>query len=148
MPGSFASLYYHIAFGTKDRRPLITPDLAAPLHNYMAGIIQRLAGRALATGGTADHVHILAALDKDRAVSAVIRDLKANSSRWVHETYPEHADFGWQEGYGAFTVSVRGLDSVRAYIARQEEHHRTVSFRDELASFLREHGIPYDERYV
>ena len=148
MPGSFSSLHYHITFGTKDRRPLITPDVRDSLYAYLAGIIRNQGGTATVIGGTSDHVHILAELDRHRALAEVVRDIKAGSSRWVHVTYPERGDFAWQQGYGAFTVSVRGIPQVKAYIARQAEHHRKVSFREEFALFLRQHDIAYDERYL
>ena len=148
MPGSYSCLYYHIVFGTRERLPLIFPDVAAPLHGYMAGVIKGQGGIAVCIGGTADHVHILAELPRDKAVSDVVRDVKANSSRWMHQTHPEARGFGWQEGYGAFTVSVRGLPRVKAYIAGQAEHHRNTTCLEELASFLREHGVSYEGRYL
>jgi putative transposase len=148
MPGTYACLHYHIVFATEARRPLIAPALATPLHNYLAGIIANLEGHALAIGGTADHLHILTTLGQNRAVSAVVRDLKANSSRWVRATYPEHGDFRWQDGYSAFTVGVAGLERVRSYIAHQEEHHRAVDYQAELIGFLRQQGIECDERHA
>ncbi|MDI9584005.1 MAG: transposase [Acidobacteriota bacterium] len=146
MPGSFACLHYHIVFGTRNRLPLIAPDIAAPLHGYLAGIVNRLGGKAVLIGGTADHVHILARLGRDRCVADAVRDLKANSTRWIRETYPPHCAFGWQDGYGAFTISYPGVDRVVAYIRGKEEHHRVVSFREEFQSFLRRHDIEFDER--
>jgi len=95
-----------------------------------------------------DHVHILTQLAQNRALADMMRDLKANSSRWVHETFPERRDFGWHDGYAAFTVSVKGVPKVKDYIARQEEHHRVTSYREELKSFLEAHDIPFDERYL
>jgi hypothetical protein len=77
-----------------------------------------------------------------------MRTLKANSSRWVHETFPAGASFAWQVGYGAFSVSQSNSDAVRAYIESQEEHHRTVSFQEEFVAFLKRHEIEYDERYI
>jgi REP element-mobilizing transposase RayT len=145
MPTSFACLHYHIVFGTKDRRPLITLDLAQALHAYLAGTIKGLGGRPVLIGGAADHVHTLAALPKDKAISDVLRELKGNSSRWVHETYAERRGFAWQEGYGAFTVGIAGVPQVKAYIASQDEHHRTVTFQEEFASFLKRHGIAFGE---
>ena len=76
-----------------------------------------------------------------------MRDLKRGSSEWVHDTLHEGA-FAWQEGYGAFTVSANVRDDVRGYIARQEEHHRTRTFREEYLEFLRRGGVEFDERYV
>jgi len=144
---SFACLYYHLVFATKGREPLATEDVRRRLWAYISGIIRSQGGLALAIGGTADHVHILASLPKSRTIPDLLREIKANSSRWVHETFAQPR-FAWQDGYAAFTVSVRGLPQVKAYIARQEEHHAKVSFEDEFRSFLAQHGVEYDERHI
>jgi len=91
---------------------------------------------------------MLAKLRPDRAVSDVLRDLKANASGWMHDVFPALTHFSWQRGYGAFTVSQSNVDEVRRYIAKQKEHHRKVSFRDEFVQFLKANGIEYDERYI
>jgi len=95
MAGSFAALYYHLVFSTKDRLPQIIPDLAPRLHAYIGGIINAQDGIPLLVGGVNDHVHILAALSKNLSVAAALRDIKANSSKWVHETVPG-LPFAWQ----------------------------------------------------
>ncbi len=148
MGQSLALLQYHFIFGTKDRTELIRPELRERLHEYIGGIIRKRKGRLLAAGGTGDHVHLLAILHPERAVSDIIRDVKANSSKWIHENYADLAAFAWQDGYGAFSVSASNVTGVREYIARQEEHHRKVSFREEFLSFLEANGIEYDERYL
>jgi putative transposase len=148
MPGSFASLNYHVVFSTKDRLPLISADLAPDLHAYLGGTARAKGDVALRVGGMADHVHVLLSLPGRRAVADAIRDLKANSSRWVRETYPGLPQFAWQEGYAAFTVGVSGLAQVRGYIENQEIHHREVTFQEEFAAFLKRHGLEFDERYL
>jgi hypothetical protein len=82
------------------------------------------------------------------APSDFVGKLKSNSSKWVHENFPEHRLFAWQLGYSAFSVSVSQKQGVLDYIAGQEDHHRKVSFHEELISFLKRHEIEYDERYV
>ncbi len=114
----------------------------------MAGIIQQLGGIALLINGVADHVHILLSLPATAAPSEFIGKLKANSSKWVHESFPEHRDFAWQLGYSAFSVSFSQKQGVPDYIAGQEEHHAKNSFQEELIAFLKKHAIEYDERYV
>jgi REP element-mobilizing transposase RayT len=98
--------------------------------------------------GTADHIHILAKLRQDKALSKLVGELKANSSGWISRTFRDAAGFAWQEGYGAFTVSESQLLKVQRYIERQEEHHRTVSFVEELKVILRAHGLLFDERHL
>ena len=98
--------------------------------------------------GMADHVHMLAVLPATLAVADAMRLVKTNSSRWVHEKWPQHRRFGWQRGYSAFTVSESNRNSVIRYIANQEEHHRKTTFEEELIALLEKHGIEYDPRYV
>ena len=148
MGQSYTCLHYHVIFSTKDRRPLITPDFRQRLYDYVGGIIRGEKGQLLSGGGTKDHVHLLANLQSQPAVSDVIRVIKSNSSKWVHETFRDKAGFAWQVGYGAFTVSHSGIGQVRRYIENQEEHHRARSFKEEYVAFLDRHGIEYDERYI
>ena len=91
---------------------------------------------------------MLTKLRPDKALSDVLRELKANASGWMHGIFPELKDFSWQRGYGAFTVSQSNVAEVRHYIVSQKEHHKRVSFRDEFISFLKANEIEYDERYV
>ena len=105
MSQSYTNLLYHLIFSTKERRPIITLDYKPQLYDYIGGIIRGLGGISLGIGGVADHVHVLAKLGPTRALSDVLRDLKANASGWMHDVFPEMRDFSWQRGYGAFTVS-------------------------------------------
>lgn len=102
----------------------------------------------MATNGMSDHVHVLAKLRPDKAVSDVLRDLKANASGWMHEVFPELRDFSWQRGYGAFTVSGSQIDKVREYIANQEMHHAKRSFRDEFIALLVANQVEFEEKYL
>ena len=148
MPHTYTNLLYHIVFSTKDRRPLITPEYEVRLHDYIGGTIRGLGGISLELNGTEDHVHVLAKLRPDRALSDVLRDLKANATGWMHDLFPVLKDFSWQRGYGAFTVSQSNIKEVRNYISRQKEHHAKVTFRDEFIQFLKTNGIEYDERFI
>lgn len=148
MAKSYTNLIYHIVFSTKDRRPLITPELRKRLYEYIGGTIRGLGGIALAINGVEDHVHVLAKLRPDKSLSAVLRDLKANSSGWMHDVFPDRKDFSWQNGYGAFTVSASQIDRVRTYIANQEIHHAKHTFRDEFIGLLRANEIEFDEKYL
>src|SRR5262245_21754443 len=148
MPQSFACLHYHLVFSTKHRAALITAELQPRLYGYLGGILRANDGCLLAVGGVADHIHLLARLSREVSVAETLRLLKSNSSKWVHETFPLHSAFAWQNGYGAFTVSYSQLELVKAYIANQEEHHRGMSFRDEFRALLRKHDIEFDEQYL
>ena len=148
MAHTFTHLLTHIVFSTKDRASLLDADLKARLFPYLAGIIRAQDGKAIIINGPADHVHILASLAAKHSLSDLMRDLKANSSGWVHEHFPLKRTFAWQTGYGAFSVSHSSLAEVERYIANQEEHHRQVSFQEEFVAFLKKHEIEYDERFL
>jgi REP element-mobilizing transposase RayT len=141
-------LHYHFIFSTKQRAPLITQDLQPRLYEYFGGILRAQNSSLLAAGGLPDHVHLLVRLNKEMSVAEALRLLKANSSKWVHETFPDHRAFAWQAGYAAFAVSYSGVRPVKQYIETQDEHHRTLRFQDELRAFLRRHHIEFDERYL
>jgi len=148
MPSSYTCLHYHIVFSTKNRGQAITPDLQPRMFDYIGGIIANENGRLLAAGGVADHVHLLVFLSPQKALSDVMRVVKTNSSKWVHQTFADHGDFGWQDGYGAFTVSASAVARVKDYIAAQPDHHRRVTFQEEFLALLERHGIEFDERYL
>ena len=148
MPQSFACLRYHVIFSTRDRHPGLTPEIRGRLYPYISGILRAEQGQVLVIGGTADHVHLLLGISRDRSVVETVRDLKANSSRWIRSEFPSSGSFSWQAGYGAFTVGRSGVANVRAYIENQEEHHRTKTFQEEFVEFLCRYEIPFDERYL
>jgi len=145
---SYTNLLYHIVFSTKDRCPLITPDYEVRLYDYIGGTIRELGGISLALNGTEDHLHLLTKLRPDRALSDVLRKLKANASGWMNRIFPRLEDFKWQQGYGAFTVSQSNVKEVTRYIAGQKQHHQKISFRDEFIRFLIANEIEFDERYL
>ncbi len=127
---------------------MIVPDIRGDVHAYLGGIVREEGGTAVAIGGTADHVHLLMELPADRNVADCVRVVKTNSSRWVHERWPERRAFSWQAGYGAFAVSASNADRVIQYIRNQEQHHRRINYHDEFVALLRKHGIAFDERYL
>ena len=104
--------------------------------------------KAIEIGGVADHVHILLSLPSTLSIAKAMQLIKGGSSKWVHESFPEHRLFGWQVKYGAFSVSVSQLDKTVQYIQRQAEHHRKMTFQEEFLALLKKHRINYDERYL
>jgi REP element-mobilizing transposase RayT len=128
--------------------PDIAADLQPRLFAYFGGILRDLKCVLLAAGGIEDHVHLLVSLSREVSVAQTVREIKANSSRWVHESFPERRSFAWQNGYGAFSVSRSQLESVKAYLANQREHHRKQTFQKEFIALLKKHDIQYDERYL
>lgn len=147
MPSSYCSLLYHIVFGTKFRKPILDDSVREMTWNYIAGSITSKKGKALQIGGTADHIHILTSCSPTMALADLIRDIKANSSRWLHDEQ-RILDFQWQTGYGAFTVSYSRLETVQSYVCNQAQHHHKKSFEQEYRQLLKRCGISFEEKYL
>lgn len=145
---SYTNLNYHIVFATKGRQAFLSSERMPSVREYIGGIVRELGGRMLAANGPADHVHVALTADARTALADLVRTIKSNSSRWIRRTLPGLARFGWQDGYSAFTVSHSGVGKVVAYVRRQIEHHRQMSFEEELLGLLERHGIEYDPRYI
>jgi len=137
MPHSLADLLIHVIFSTKDRLPILDDDLRPKLFPYMAGIVRERAGKAHIINGTKDHVHLLVSVPTSLSAADLMRYVKGSSSRWIHQELPGRREFGWQRGFAAFSVSRSRYQQVYEYIARQEEHHRQISFKEKLTTFLK-----------
>lgn len=148
MPHSFTNVLIHCVFSTKERRPLITDDLRERLYPYIAGIARDEKMKVLAIWGVEDHTHILFSLPSTITIAKALQLIKGKSSKWIHETFPEHRAFAWQEGYGAFSIGVSQIDDTKAYIANQKEHHRRRTFQEEFIAFLEKHCVEYDPKYL
>ncbi len=147
MSQSLSSVYLHIVFSTKDRFPFFSErQVREEVHAFLGGIAKNRSCPPVLVGGVADHV--LLQLGRIVSQADLVKELKRSSSVWIRERFPQFHKFSWQAGYGAFSVSVSSLDSVRSYIEKQEEHHARVSFQDEFIQFLRKHRLDYDERFV
>ena len=148
MPHSYTSCLIHCVFSTKGRRRTLSSDLRERLWPFMGGIAHENKMKALDVGGTEDHAHLLLSLPSTLSTAKAIQLIKGASSKWIHDTFPVLKGFAWQEGYGAFSVSISQVDDTIGYIQRQEEHHRRKTFQQEFLAFLSKHKIEYDERYV
>jgi putative transposase len=147
MPSTHLSLHYHLVFSTKNREPWMTPTHRERIHAYLGGVIKNMDGIAHAVGGVSDHIHVLAGLRATHCLADVMRELKSDSSSWVHREL-KLPGFAWQDGYGAFTVSASHLEPARAYVLNQEEHHSTKSFQEEYVAMLKRGMVEYEERYL
>jgi putative transposase len=148
MGQSLVKNYVHIVFSTKYRQPLIHPPVEAELHSYLGGICNSLECNVIKVGGYTDHVHILCMLSKKIALMKLLEVLKSHSSKWIKTKGAEYANFYWQDGYGAFSVNPSQVDTVIAYIANQQEHHKKKTFQSEYRAFLKKYKVQYDEQYV
>jgi REP element-mobilizing transposase RayT len=148
MSHTYTQLLIHIVFATAERASLITPEIREQLYPYIGGTMRDVRAIPMIVNGTANHVHMLVSVPASLSVADLVRVVKANSSRWIHERWPERKRFAWQQGYGAFSVSESTASQVEKYIREQEEHHREFSFEQEFRVLLRKHNIEVDERYL
>jgi len=149
MPQSLANVLLHIVFSTKERRALLqNPTLRDEMHRYIAGVSANLGCPAIIVGGATDHVHLLANQSRKIALAEWVKEIKRASSLWAKKRDAQWDLFQWQAGYGAFSVSQSRKGRVQEYIRSQEEHHRRLSFQDELRQLLTKHNVAFDERYV
>ncbi len=136
MAGTYTNLLYHIVFSTKGRTPLITKELQPDLYAYIGGIIRSEGGTLLEIGGLSDHVHLLTKFNPTTAISDLLKNIKAGSSKWVNDERFKLRKFGWQDGYAAFSVSESQVEAIRRYIRDQEQHHSGKSYQDEFRILL------------
>jgi len=148
MGHSYTQCTIHYVFSTKERRNLISSDMEKRLWGYMGGIATQHQMIAHAIGGVENHVHLLLTIPTTMTISKAIQLIKGGSSKWINETFPTQQNFSWQEGYGAFSVSVTGIPRTTEYIHNQATHHQTISFEDEFIQFLNKHGLEYDPKHV
>ena len=149
MSQSLTKIYIHLVFSTKYRRDSLPKDHLADVHAYMAAIFNNNGCLAIQVGGTTNHVHALFVLGKQFNLAAIVRRVNSCTSRWINETYGNpFFHFGWQDGYGAFSVGYRHVDTVVAYIKGQEEHHRKKTFQNELRQICESYNVKLDERYA
>ncbi len=148
MTHTYYQLLYHLVWSTKERRRLITTDLQNRLYKYMGGIFRSLKCFPILFGGMPDHVHLCVEIPPRYAPADIVRKVKISSSKCVHQNFPMHTDFEWQEGYGAFSVSPSYREAVLQYIRNQEIHHKKRDFREEFLWLLQNHAVKYDEKYL
>jgi len=145
MPQSLTKIYVHLVFSTKNREPNLHKDELSNIHAYIVKTLADNHCYVEAIGGTTNHIHILFQQNKNISLSEVVRIVKSYSSKFISQT---HHNCYWQDGYAAFSVSQTVIENVKQYINGQEEHHKHVSFQEELLSFFKAQGIEYDERYL
>ena len=148
MSQSLVKNLLHLVFSTKHRSLWIPPTVREHLYAYQAGIFKEWDSPAIIIGGVEDHVHALFALSKNHPLKKIVEEVKKGSSKWMKRDGTGNADFYWQNGYAAFSVSESNVEIVKRYIQKQEEHHRKMTFQDELRALLKRHQVEFDERYV
>ena len=148
MANTYTQIYLHIVFSVKGRENLIKKKWKEELYKYICGIVNGKEQKVYAIGGVGDHIHILVSIKPNIALSDLIRDIKANSSKWINEKGFVLGKFQWQEGFGAFSYAQSQLDAVIAYINNQEQHHLVKTFKDEYLELLQKFNVEYNEKYL
>jgi len=148
MPQSLAKVYVHIIFSTKNRLRFITKKIKNELYAYISGILINIKSDVIKINGTEDHLHVLCTLPRTISIAKLLEEIKKSSSKWIKTKGEEWSTFSWQDGYGIFSISQSILQKTLDYIENQEEHHKEMSFQDELRKFLESYNIDYDEKYL
>ena len=148
MANTYTCLHYHVLFSTKNRERWLVSDIEQRVWQFIGGIARAHRMTALQVGGVEDHIHALVTAPPTIAPCQIAQFLKGDSSKWIHEEFSALRNFGWQDGYAAFTVSKSNIPQLIKYIQNQRAHHRKKTFQEEYLDFLHANGIDYDERYL
>ena len=145
MPQSLSFVLIHLVFSTKDRAPLLTPNITAELYPYLASVARDAGCECYRIGGVEDHIHLAIRLSRTATIAHLVEQLKTCSSKWLK---PKSRNFAWQRGYAAFSTNPSDADTLIHYIDTQEDHHQKYDFQEELRALLKKYGIEHDERYM
>jgi len=148
MANTYSQIYIHVVFAVRERACLIKPEWKEELFKYIAGILKNQGIKLIAIGGIEDHIHILLGMTLKIAISDLVRDIKANSSKFITEKGFVRGKFYWQEGFGAFSYSRSQIDKVAKYVLNQEKHHANKSFKAEYITLLDRFDVDYEEQYL
>ncbi len=148
MANTYTQLYFHIVFAVRGRRNLMSKKWRDELYKYITGVIKAKEQKLMIIGGVEDHIHLLLGTKPDCNLSDLVRDIKANSSKWINEQKLTPIKFEWQSGFGAFTIGQSQISRVVTYIQNQEEHHKKKTFREEYIEFLKAYEVDYNEKYI
>jgi len=148
MADSYSQIYIHVIFAVRDRASVISAEWKEDLYKYITGIVSNKGQKLMVINGMPDHIHMLVGIKTDCKLSDLVRDIKANSSRWINKHRLVYGMFSWQSGFGAFSVNPRGVKGVIDYIKDQEAHHKRITFENEFIRFLKENNVPYSPAYT
>ena len=148
MANTYTQIYIPVVFAVEGRQNLSAPEHNDELQKYITGIITAQKHKLIVINNMPDHLHMLIGLRPDAALSDLVRDVKAGSSKFINEKHWVRGRFSWQEGFGAFSYARSQLDTVIHYIQNQHNHHAKQSFRDEYMELLEKFGVDYDRKYI
>lgn len=148
MAQSLSKNYIHLTFSTKYRKDSMKKEDLPEIFSYISGILKNIECPPIIVGGITNHIHVLCVLNKNLPLSKMLEEIKRSSSKWIKTKGVLYQSFSWQDGYGAFSVSQSKVDIVTKYIQGQEEHHKKMTFEEELKMFLKEYKVEYNEEYL
>lgn len=148
MANTYTQLYFHVIFAVKGRDNLISKKWKEELYKYISGIVSNKEQKLMIINGMPNHIHLLLSTKPNCNLSDLVRDIKSNSSKWINSKQFISGKFEWQTGFGAFTVSQSGVNSVIDYIKNQENHHGKKSFREEYIDFLASYEVEFNSDYI
>lgn len=148
MANTYTQIHIQAVFTVQNKHCVIHKNWEEELFQYITGIIQNNSHKVLAIDGMPDHIHLFFGMRPSQALSDLLQDIKASSSKWINQKKFVSGKFSWQEGFGAFSYSKTHVDNVINYIKNQKLHHRKHTFIEEYLDFLEKFEIPFDERYI
>ena len=148
MGNTYTQIHIQSVFTVQNRACIIRKAWKDELYKYITAIIQSNGHKVLAINGIPDHLHVFFGMRPSQSLSSLMKDVKADSSKWINERRFVQGKFSWQEGYGAFSYSKSHVNKVIDYIRNQEEHHRKKTFIEEYMELLEKFGVDFDERYI
>lgn len=141
MPHSFTKIWIHAIWATKERAPLIEPEIEKELFHYISDELRALGCPVRIVNGMPDHIHCLFLLSPQKSVADVVKQIKGSSSHYVNQRDLIPEKFAWQTGYAAFSVSESTVNKVFYYIKNQKQHHKNQNHQEEHDDFLKVHGL-------
>lgn len=148
MSNTYTQIHIQFVFAVKYRKAQLLSSYKDELLKYITSIIQNNDHKLLAINSEPDHIHIFIGMRPTQSISDLMREVKANSSKWINERGFLPVKFEWQGGYGAFSYRKRDVKGVINYIERQEIHHLKTTFMEEYIEFLKEFEVDYDVQYI
>jgi putative transposase len=145
---TFTQIIYQIVFSTKERKPVLLAESRPQLFRFIYGLLNNKNCHLFRINGVEDHIHILVELHPSIALSSLVKDIKLGSSNYIKRCNLFPGFTNWQEGYGAFTYSIKEKDKLIEYVKNQVEHHKKITFRNEFIAMLNEHQIVFEEKYI
>ena len=146
---TFTQILYQIVFGSKDYTDFLDRENQGKLFGYIVGMLNKRKCHSYQVGGYLNHIHIVAHLSPTINLADLVREIKKASHEMMARDKTSFPDFpGWQVGYGAFTYHISMKPVLINYVLNQEQHHKGITFGEELIKLLNDNLVPFNEEYL